>query len=257
MKRFIFLFLLLLGVVNSEGAYIPFNPGVFTPFPGAFSTTINTNIVIGNLPAGITDITTAPSGYLLSVQGIRVANATNALTITNTIYLKTNGLYIPFSATVANLGLTGTAALTALGWVMPGETLAVSNNLPGLNFSMSAQLVITNNLFVSRILPLGATTNVLYTNILNKLVYMESATGSASVTAVNLLNTSATQNTNSVYLTHTGESPNATNAIFVAAPLANNAVGNEGGNFYLSPGDAIWVGASGAGLNVFLNLWAP
>lgn len=158
----------LFGIYSDDGTQLLRGsvPSVgFTPFFGSgvpISTVIHTNIFVGNMDSGVTDIYTVPVGYKFWETGIAVGT-TNASSCRP--LLKTNGAYFVFSAS-ASLTTNNSSSLgNSFNFVFEaGESISITNGAKGVNAVISGYL-LPNTSPLKTVRKLGFTggTNAVYT----------------------------------------------------------------------------------------------
>lgn len=191
-------------------------PGPDQAFRGGF--TVKSNVFIGNIGPGNTDIYTAPVGYRCAVRHLW-CSSTNASASSVYVQLKTNAVYYRISAS-QNIGVTSALDFGPTMILEPGDTLSVSNVLQGVN--VFADLVIypaAIKLYSPRIIPLATGTNTIYTvpTFTGKEIawnpYAPSVLGVASQMLINYVNASGAGRTVRWFSVPVGGGVNSTNAL--------------------------------------------
>lgn len=230
----------LLGSANQTPAASVYFGGQYS-FSGGSGGIQPTNIRSGNLAAGSTDLYTVPASQRLMVAFCSVGS-TNTTSTTTFLQLKTNGVYYRYSAnhnvSVALVQVT-VDTLNDPFLFEPGETIALSNSLAGVNVVISGFLISTNsNCYSPRILSLGAGNNTLYTCPAGKCaVAMPLPLSAVGVNPV-YINDSGGTRTLFFYVVPSGSTPLLSNAQYVGATVTDKNRLALNGNV-LFPGDSL------------------
>jgi len=230
----------LLGSANQTPAASVYFGGQYS-FSGGSGGIQPTNIRSGNLAAGTTDLYTVPAGQRLMVTLCTTAS-TNATSTATFLQLKTNGVYYRYSANhnvSVSLVQVTVGALNDPFLFEPGETVALSNSLAGVNVVISGFLISTNsNCYSPRIFALGAGNNTLYTCPAGKCaVAMPLPLSGVGVNSV-YINDSGGSRTLFYYVVPSGSTPLLSNAQYVGATVTDKNRLALNGNI-LFPGDSL------------------
>ncbi len=217
-----------------------------------------TNIFRSNLSAGITDLFTVPAGRRFMLMSI-TASTTNLTSTTSFSLLKTNSVYYRYSnsSSVTTNFPQSLATSSDNTLLEPGEIIAVTNSLAGVNAILFGLLFPTNsNIYTPRVLSLTSGNNTLYTCPSGKCAVGMPMAGNSSAANPNLFifyaNDSGASRTNSLYVVPSGGVADSSNVVWRKI-IANTSTASQPCGL-LFPGDSIVMSTDSTAANNWLRV---
>lgn len=180
---------------------------------------VKTNIFIGNIGPGITDIYTPPAGFFCAVRHLYLSSTNDIGSSTANIAVKTNGVYYRLGPNATISTITPVDFGTSFIF-QPNETLAVTNQLQGINIAADLLLYPTTaKLFSKKLYTPAASTNILYTvpNVSGKEVVWStqapSVVGIAAELVISYMNASGANRTVTFFAVPNGGAVSSTNQL--------------------------------------------